>query len=397
MHKMRNNSETGAEPRLRNVSPHDLSELIGSIYDCVLVPSHWEQTLTDIMQALSGVSVILSLNDLRNDRILIDKSIGWGAAGLAERQRHLSEVHARIGEWFARGPSLDEPFIASRQLGPDYLHASPYVQHCLKPLGIVDIMHQFLMYTPSHFSELVIGRHERQGAITDREVEIAGLLLPHLRRAVTITNVLDAGAIERERISEALDALRCGFILTSGEGKILHANRAAERLLEDGAAVYDANGVLAARAPDAGRELRKAIRLAARDEGTLGKTGLAVCLSGSQALPMLAHVLPINGSDLRARLRPEAVAAVFVPRPVSAGSGLPPDETKEFLRRRFGLTKAEADVALEIAKGDGRDAAGARLGITATTVRAHLSNIFEKTGVRRQAELVRLLMQSNAA
>jgi len=45
-------------------------------------------------------------------------------------------------------------------------------------------------------------------------------------------------------------------------------------------------------------------------------------------------------------------------------------------------------------KGDGRDASAARLGIATTTVRAHLSHIFEKTGVRRQAELVRLLMQA---
>jgi DNA-binding CsgD family transcriptional regulator len=66
---------------------------------------------------------------------------------------------------------------------------------------------------------------------------------------------------------------------------------------------------------------------------------------------------------------------------------------KEDLRRKFGLTPAEADVALKILKGDGRQAAAARLGIAATTVRAHLSHIFEKTGVRRQAELVRLLMQ----
>jgi DNA-binding CsgD family transcriptional regulator len=66
---------------------------------------------------------------------------------------------------------------------------------------------------------------------------------------------------------------------------------------------------------------------------------------------------------------------------------------KEHLRRRFGLTSAEADVALEILKGDGRDASAARLGIAPATVTAHLSHIFEKTGVCRQAEVVRLLMQ----
>jgi hypothetical protein len=50
-----------------------------------------------------------------------------------------------------KGPSLDEPFVASRQLTQDYIASAPYVQQCLKPLGIVDIMHLFLVYTPLHF------------------------------------------------------------------------------------------------------------------------------------------------------------------------------------------------------------------------------------------------------
>jgi DNA-binding CsgD family transcriptional regulator len=62
------------------------------------------------------------------------------------------------------------------------------------------------------------------------------------------------------------------------------------------------------------------------------------------------------------------------------------------LRSEFGLTAAEAELALEIMRGDGREAAAARLGITVATVRTHLLHIFEKTGVHRQAELVRLLL-----
>ena len=67
---------------------------------------------------------------------------------------------------------------------------------------------------------------------------------------------------------------------------------------------------------------------------------------------------------------------------------------RERLRGRFGLTAAEAEFALEIVKGDGRQAAATRRGIAASTARSHLSAIFEKTGTRRQAELVRLLLQS---
>lgn len=390
-------NELGVWPQGQTVSPNTLSQLIGSIYDCALDPARWERTLSDIMQVMSGESVILSLNDLHNNRLLIDRSIGWNEIGLEERQKHIPEIHARLNEWFARGPSLNEPFIASRQLSPDYLEGSAYVQRCLNPLGIVDIMHLFLMYTPSQFSEIVVGRHQSHGVITDREVEIGMLLLPHLRRAVTISNVLDARAIESTRMAEALDALPCGVVLTNDKSRILHANRFAERMIEHGAAVRGTGGVLSAKAPAAAQELRKAIRLAAQDEAKLGKAGLAIRLTGPPAPPMFAHVLPMSGSEQRARLRPEAIAAVFIGPSMTTAFDVAPAEAKEYLRGRFGLTKAEADVALEILKGDGRAAAAARLGITATTVRAHLSHIFEKTGVRRQAELVRLLMQGRQA
>jgi DNA-binding CsgD family transcriptional regulator len=69
---------------------------------------------------------------------------------------------------------------------------------------------------------------------------------------------------------------------------------------------------------------------------------------------------------------------------------------KDQLTRQFGLTPAEAAFALEIAKGDGREAAARRLGIAVGTARVHLSRVFDKTGVRRQTELVRLILQSHA-
>lgn len=388
-----------AAPRSRGdaLPPQALSAVIGAIYDCVLDPARWETALLEITRAMSADSGILSLNDLRHDRLLIDRNVGWGPSGIAERRKHIPEIHARLNEWFAMRPSLDEPFVASRQLAPDYLATAPYVQHCLKPLGIVDIMHLFLMRTPTHFSELVIARHERHGPITDREIEIGMLLLPHLRRAVTISNVLDVRTVERARMAEALDGLHLGVVLTSRDGDILHANRAAEAMLRNGDAVQGTGGVLRAAAPAAAEELRKAIRLAARDEATMGQAGLAITLTGSSmtdaaAPPLFAHVLPMTGSELRTQLKPEAVAAVFIGPPAATTRDLAPVEMKDYLCRRFGLTAAEAGVALQVLGGGGREAVAARLGVSMTTVRTHLSHIFEKTGVRRQAELVRLLM-----
>src|SRR5215471_12031909 len=71
--------------------------------------------------------------------------------------------------------------------------------------------------------------------------------------------------------------------------------------------------------------------------------------------------------------------------PACAGNGCAED---------FGLTPAEAAVAVEVLGADGLQAAAGRLGISLATARTHLAHVFDKTGTRRQAELVRVLLRS---
>src|SRR6185437_6856969 len=139
----------------------------------------------------------------------------------------------------------------------------------------IDMMTYFLIWSQDYVSGFGTSRLERHGVFTEREIALGGLLLPHLRRSVTISKVLDAQAIERARMAEALDALKCGVVLADKAGAILHANRAAERLLSSGRAIQSVRGVLQAKAPAAAKELRAAIRLSVQDEAAIGETGLA--------------------------------------------------------------------------------------------------------------------------
>jgi len=66
------------------------------------------------------------------------------------------------------------------------------------------------------------------------------------------------------------------------------------------------------------------------------------------------------------------------------------------LCQRYGFTIAEAALAAEILKGDGRAAAARRCRVSDATAKTYLANIFEKTGTHRQAELVRFLLEDAA-
>ncbi len=367
------------------ISPQALSELIGSIYDCALDPDRWEQTLADVMHALDCHGINLTLTDLRYNRLLLLKAVGIEPDQIERFLKYIPELHAAISEALASMPSLDEPHVESRHFSPGFIETSPFFQEWERSTGTVDSMRLFLMSTPIHDAGIGVGRNERQGLITDREVELGRLLLPHLRRAVTITKVLDVRTVERARMAEALDALRCAVVLTNERGTILHANRAAEHILRDGGGpIRSAQGVLQATAPSAASELRSAITIAACNEAGIGKTGLAIRLTEPDVPPIFAHVLPLTGSDFRTRLQPAAVAAVFI--------GAPPDaqEGADAVAAAFGLTPAETRLLASLFAGRALAETAATLGIAGTTAKTHLEHIFLKTGVTRQAELMRL-------
>ena len=67
-------------------------------------------------------------------------------------------------------------------------------------------------------------------------------------------------------------------------------------------------------------------------------------------------------------------------------------ESIELLRCHFGLTPAEARLALHLVAGETLRSAELKLGITYETARTHLKNIFNKTGTCRQAELVVIIL-----
>jgi DNA-binding CsgD family transcriptional regulator len=64
------------------------------------------------------------------------------------------------------------------------------------------------------------------------------------------------------------------------------------------------------------------------------------------------------------------------------------NEPIDLLRCHFGLTPAEARLALHLVAGETLRSAEVKLSISYETARTSLKNIFRKTGTCRQAELV---------
>jgi len=84
--------------------------------------------------------------------------------------------------------------------------------------------------------------------------------------------------------------------------------------------------------------------------------------------------------------------AVFIRDPQLAAE--PPQQV---ISRLYGLTAAEASLAMLLANGLTLDEASLALSVSRNTARAHLRSVFAKTGVTRQSGLVRLILNSVAS
>lgn len=64
----------------------------------------------------------------------------------------------------------------------------------------------------------------------------------------------------------------------------------------------------------------------------------------------------------------------------------------ELLRKTYGLTPAEIRVAVTLCQEGSIDEAAAKLGVTASTVKSQLKQVYQKTGVDNRIKLTRLIV-----
>jgi DNA-binding CsgD family transcriptional regulator len=99
------------------------------------------------------------------------------------------------------------------------------------------------------------------------------------------------------------------------------------------------------------------------------------------------HVLPLTASTRKKAGIPDAVtAAVFVRK-----ASLENPTALETIAKLYKLTAMEVRVLQSVVEIGGTPLTAEALGISETTVKTHLRNLFQKTDSRRQADLVKLL------
>lgn len=176
--------------------------------------------------------------------------------------------------------------------------------------------------------------------------------------------------------------LRRAVLLLDDERRVLFANESARRMMAEGDAFRETDGMLELRTPARMQRLQAYLAGQAADAPDPQRLLLKLERSnGHPAYRMLLMKLDpgtCNGS------RACHLMTVFDPHAARAVE-------REVLLGLYGLTPAEAEIAAQLFSGLNVNDTAAVIGSSPRTVRAHLRSIFRKCEVESQAQLLKLL------
>ena len=369
----------------------DLFGLVDALYDCAIRPEGWTEALRRLADIMEGDAAGISLHNPMEQLVRLTAHWNVNDDMMRVMQENIAINPAIPAVWYYE---VDQPFTAFAFIGKDELHNSVWYKNTIGPRGFDDAIMTLLAKSPREFGGLTVMRRSYRPAFTDDDVEKMRLIAPHVRRAVTIANLLDSNTLQRDTMASVLDALAVGVVLVDASARVVHANTSARRYFEEGTALLIEEGMLSARDARCNLDLRRAIAEATASH--ISKTsaqprpasGLSVVVKGSDARDLAAWVLPL-GSGLRQSLMSSyaAEAAVFI-RELGPAITFP----AELFIRHYGITPAECRLLMALVRGMSLKDAADTCGIALPTAKSHLARLFQKTGTERQADLMRLAM-----
>jgi DNA-binding CsgD family transcriptional regulator/PAS domain-containing protein len=349
----------------------DLLRLTLTAHEAALEPSVWPAFLADYAKVIRADIVVFQRHHLASDRSELLATFGMAQRFTDSYNRHYS----RLNIWrdsgrhlYITGRVVIDPEMCSRET----LKRSEFYNDFLLSNGGTHCMAGVVARRGDDVLMLTALREDRREA-----------LLPHVARAQQTQErlqVLEAGEV-------ALNELNGGVVLVDAERSVRYLNRAAEDALvhaRDGLLLR--HGRLAARNNEADAALQRLVAYAAAPDSLLGAPPDVLVHR-----PSLRRPYHVTASSLRRTVRPYIGGT----RPAALVLITDPELHRAIdaraLQQGYGLTPAEARLAVALTQGQTLEQAAERLAIRYETARTHLRRILEKTQTSRQADLMMLL------
>ncbi|RJX71477.1 helix-turn-helix transcriptional regulator [Vibrio sinensis] len=368
------------------------SALIENIYEFSQSKSNWYKPLQELRDCFSANYVTLILKPtFENEEEELGLMIAIGSGISAEKKVQYLPYRYHITPFNNQRP--DTVFTVDDLMDEEAWIQSTYRKYWCANIGVYHVMSADISTIDGGLVKLRITRPESQDNFSDEDKALCQLLITHLKRALDIHHQLDRSNSIGSMYNEAISRLSIATVQIDESGRILEQNVFASELLlqEDGLKVQ--GGKLTAHYPNDNRELKQLIadsfKMVSESDRPMLPEAMSIARpSGEVNLGVVVEVIP---SPAWQKGTGQGKAVVYIRDSVAKSQA-----SSHVAKKIFGLTSAETALTLQLANGLSLEEAAEVLNIRRNTARAHLRSIFSKTGVRRQTELVRILLNSVA-
>jgi DNA-binding CsgD family transcriptional regulator len=355
---------------------NQILELVGLIYDAAQDPVRWSDFLRRYAEILNAHITQL---EFFGDEVSVGASFGMSAPDIEEFKNFAS-----INPWLPLLHRAEPGAVgASHELVPDaeYLR-SPYYNDMGRRIDQYYGQAGLMIRSSSTLGVIGAVRNKAAGPCGAWEIGLLQALMPHLARALRMHQQFAKLDAQASALMDSLDQLARGIVLLDGCGRLLRANQAAERMAGQADGLYLSSSGLRAADTAESTALQRLILVAAQTaKGSgLSSGGTMTISRPSLRRPWIAVISPHKGP------LGEGLAAVML---IDPEEHLVP--CAAIVSKFVGFTAAETRLAQLLASGVRLETAAEQLGITMNTARTHTRRMLDKTGLRRQTDLVLLL------
>lgn len=366
-------------------------DFIPKIYETIVEPKKWAGVLRDFSSFCGAAEAQLALGDTLNREILhrprsfkCDPKILKQIDDFASKSGGEPQAFEVVSQYPIRTWIPEEVAFGK---SPDKL---PLVGLTKDLLGVERAAALRLNATPIWFDGLTLNFKNGRGNITDEEIAISQIFLPHIAKAVEMSRPFLLLKQRFKAILSAIDRLQIGIVITDQKTDIITNNLIAEEFLAaDNGLSRSTKRKLLTRSGKLENTLAQQIFSAANTKDPTSFEAVISIPKRNGELPWVLEIFPLGNLDGEIDQQFKG-AAVFITDP----------EKQEIVSTKgmeelFNLTRAELDVCELITRGFRAEDIAEERNTTLHTIRSQIKSLFMKTATSNQVDLVRLALKVN--
>jgi DNA-binding CsgD family transcriptional regulator len=392
----------------------NLSHLLLLLYEGVSSPERMPVFLQALVQAVHADAGVLrehrfsAEQGVQAETSELFESAGYSAEALRDYQAYYWKVDPFLQRLLERCPDA-ECGVSQMLINDTELKRSELYSDWSRRYDNVGRMIWAKLPGEAGFhSSLSIVRGLETPHFDNAELQVIASLAPHLRQASRLARSLRELNSSNAMLQQGLDEMGIAISMVSCSGSVLRSTGGAEHVLAARNGIWLQN-----------HRLRTALPAEQGVLDALIAGACQTCTSSDVNIPLKARLEAACGTTIRSWTAPSGGGMLITRRPpcrplqvivspFRSGSLLEeehaaalvqfcdpsaaPKPRAAILRAMYHLTATEARIADLLLQGmDVRDTAE-RVGTSFETARFHLKRVFSKTGVGRQADLIRLML-----